>query len=383
MPVYTPAEDSFMLLEQVKKFARGDVLEIGTGSGIQAIAAAKKSASVTAVDIDEDALAEAKENASAESVKIKFIKSDLFSNVKKKFDVIIFNPPYLPQDAGIVDRAIYGGEKGYETIERFLPNANSFLKEDGSILLLFSSLSKKDKIDFFIEEAALEKELLDEKSFFFEKLYVYKITKSALLKRLEKMKLENVKKLAQGHRGVIYTAKWKGKKVAVKAEAPKSGAMNRMENEARWLIILNKHALAPKILFSGGDFFVYEFVEGDFILDFVKKNEKLKIKKVLLQVLKQCRALDKLHVTKEEMHHPLKHIILGKKVVMLDFERMHYDQNPKNVTQFCQFLTSGGFGKSLDRKGFRIGREKMISLLKEYRLKPTDGNFKKIASLIS
>ncbi len=231
MSAYAPQEDSLMLLEQVRKYAEGDVLDMGTGSGIQAIAAAKKAKSVIAVDIGKDALKEAKQNAKKEGTKILFIQSDLFSKIKKKkFDVIIFNPPYLPQDKGINDIQIYGGRKGYETIAKFLEGANDFLKENGIILLLFSSLSKKDKIDNFIGDFGFEKELLDEKPFFFEKLYIYKIAKSPLAKSLERLKFTGIKKLAKGHRGIIYTAIWKKKKVAIKAKRPDSTAVNRMEN---------------------------------------------------------------------------------------------------------------------------------------------------------
>ncbi len=375
---YVPREDSLMLLEQVRKYAFGDVLDMGTGSGIQAIAASKRAKSVMAVDIDRDALEEAKRNAKKERARIHFARSDLFSNVKKKFDVIIFNPPYLPQDRGIVDPAIYGGGRGYETIQRFIESVNGFLKENGIILLLFSSLSKKDKVDSFIEDAALEKELLDEKPFFFEKLYVYKIEKSPLLKRLEKLNFRNVARLAKGHRGIIYTATWKGKKVAVKAQRPDSAARNRMENEAKWLKILNRKGIAPRLLLTKGDFFAYEFAEGDFILDFVRKSSREKILKVLGEVLQQCRILDTLHVTKEEMHHPLKHIIVGRKTILLDFERAHYDEFPKNVTQFCQFLISSGLSGNLKKKGRNIDREKIIALLKTYKNHQSEDNFGKI-----
>ena len=81
---YTPAEDSYLLVEQVKKYSNGNVLEIGTGTGIQAIEASKKANKVVAVDIDEEALKIASENAKKADAKITFLKSDLFQNVKGK-----------------------------------------------------------------------------------------------------------------------------------------------------------------------------------------------------------------------------------------------------------------------------------------------------------
>ena len=94
---YEPREDSELLAKYVKKFAFGNVLDMGTGSGIQAITAAKKKSvkSVVAADIQEEVIENNKNNI--KNKKIKFIVSDLFSNIKnKKFDTIIFNPPYLP-----------------------------------------------------------------------------------------------------------------------------------------------------------------------------------------------------------------------------------------------------------------------------------------------
>ena len=93
-------------------------------------------------------------NKNIKNIKIKFLVSDLFTDIKndkkieiKKFDTIIFNPPYLPQELKVKDLTLEGGKKGYEVIERFLSQVNSFLKEDGIILIVFSSLTKKEKVD--------------------------------------------------------------------------------------------------------------------------------------------------------------------------------------------------------------------------------------------
>ena len=87
--IYAPSDDSFLILEQVKKYAKGKVLDMCTGSGILAKAALEKTKDVTAVDIKEKAVNHCKKN------KINVIKSDLFHKVEGKFDLIIFNPPYL------------------------------------------------------------------------------------------------------------------------------------------------------------------------------------------------------------------------------------------------------------------------------------------------
>ena len=89
--------------------------------------------------------------------------------------------------------------------------------------------------------------------------------------------------------------------------------------------------------------------------------------------------LDSLKVDKEEMHHPLKHIIVSEnKPCLLDFERAHYSQNPKNVTQFCQFLMSGHANEILKKKDIAIDRSKLIRLAKIYKNRQNIKNFKNI-----
>ncbi len=369
MEVYQPQEDSYLLLELVKKEAFGKVLEIGTGTGILAIAATKKKnvKSVVAADVNEKALAAAAANA--KKAKIKFIQSDLFKNIKGKFNTIIFNPPYLPQDKGVEDAAIYGGKKGHETIERFLDGSPEHLTENGRILLLFSSLTKRDRIDEIIANNGYEYELFSQQSLFFEKLYTYIIKKSCLLKELEKKKIRKIRKLARGHRGIVYTGIYKGKKIAIKAERKDSSAMGRVQNEAKWLRILNRKGIGPKILFSGKNYFCYKFVEGKFIGEFIKNSGKQEIISVLKGVMQQCFVLDELKVNKEEMHHPKKHIIVtgDKKPVMIDFERCRNSEKPKNVTQFVQFVASGHISGMLKEKGIVIDKYELIKMAQKYR----------------
>jgi len=167
-PVYAPAEDSYLLAKWVERLAEGSVLDMGTGSGIQAVTAAKKKSviRVTAVDINHVAIVSAGERAAREGVsdKIRFIESDLFADVSGRFDWILFNPPYLPSEGGAADATWDGGPTGAETIERFLDGAKSHLAEGGSILLIYSSeTALKSSYGY-------EWSILEEKKLFFETL---------------------------------------------------------------------------------------------------------------------------------------------------------------------------------------------------------------------
>ena len=165
--LYEPSDDSFLLQEQVRKYAKGKVLDIGTGTGILAKTALEKTKDVLAVDINEEAVKHCKK------LNINCIKSDLFEKVKGKFDLIIFNPPYLPEDnINLEDNLNHiGGKKGNEILERFFSQAKEHLKKDGKILVLFSSLTPN--INNIIKKYNFKFKKLSEKSFFFEKLYVY------------------------------------------------------------------------------------------------------------------------------------------------------------------------------------------------------------------
>ena len=181
MEVYSPREDSFLLEEVVKKHAFGTVLDLGTGSGIQAIAAAinPNVSSVTAIDINPKALETARENALLQGVgdNIVFKQSDLFSALEgEKFDCIISNPPYLPFSEGekTGDIALESGKDGREFTDRFLQEFEAHLNPTGIVLLLQSSTSHWNKTREILEAKGLSVKVEARQSFFFEELVVLK-----------------------------------------------------------------------------------------------------------------------------------------------------------------------------------------------------------------
>jgi HemK-related putative methylase len=388
--VYEPREDSFLILKEIKNFAKGDVLDMGTGTGVLAIEASKFADTVIGADVNADALDIARQNAKASGRKnIRFVKSDLFSYFKTEpmlFDLMIFNPPYLPEDVREpAESAVEttGGKKGYELLERFFSQSSEYLKPDGKILVLFSTLTGTDKVHSIIEERAFNYQKLAEEPLFGENLLVYVAEKSELLKSLEYDGIKDIQRLAKGHRGLIFVGKLKGKKVAVKKQREDIEAVGRIKNEARWLKLLNRKGIGPKFMYIEDEYFVYEFVEGEFIPDFLEKAGKDRIKKVLIDVFKQCFVLDKMKVNKEEMHNPYKHIIVKDgKAVLIDFERSHSTEKPKNVTQFCQFVSSKKVMKILKKKGFDFKKGDMNAATQRYKKKMTEENFKKILQLL-
>ena len=180
--MYQPREDSYLLQKHVNKYAKGIVLDLGTGTGIQALEAAKskKVVKVYALDIDKEAIEHCRTHI--DNKKIVFLKSDLFQAFRGddrykdlKFDTIIFNPPYLPEDPNDKDVALDGGKKGYELICRFLNEAKPFIKPKTKILLVVSSLTGKATLDNYLRKKRFKFLELEKENMFFEGIYIYLI----------------------------------------------------------------------------------------------------------------------------------------------------------------------------------------------------------------
>ncbi|MFH1065502.1 MAG: hypothetical protein V1734_03290 [Nanoarchaeota archaeon] len=172
---------------------------------------------------------------------------------------------------------------------------------------------------------------------------------------------------AKGKRSFVYRLKYKNKDAILKHEREDSTAICRIRNEANWLRTLNKKGIGPELYHEGEGFIVIQFVNGTRIIEWAEKAEKEDLRKMLLNVIKQCRKMDIMQVSKEEMHNPRKHVIIDKTPVMIDFERCHVDITPKNVTQFCQFLMSEKFHQILEAKGIEFDKGKIIAWLKSYK----------------
>ncbi len=367
MRFYEPAEDSFLLQKHIQAYATGNVLEIGTGSGILAVESAQSERvkSVLAVDIQQNVIEHCKKTI--KNRKITFNKSNLFENVKGKFDTIIFNPPYLPANKREPDITLDGGKHGYETIEMFLNQVSNYLKTDGIILLLFSSFSKKNKIDEIIKTNLFIAKQIAEQHISFETLYVYIIEKSQILKEIESKKITTTIYFAKGRRGLVYCGVYKKNKAVIKIPNPKSDAVSTIAFEEKWLKKMNTMKIGPKFYCATGSFLVMDYIKGLEILDYLEKSTKHNIKKVIKNLLKQMLLLDKKGIVKQEMTHPHKHIIVrNNRPVLIDFERCRYTEKPKNINQFLQFLTSYKVAEILNKKGIILNKEKINAIGKEY-----------------
>ena len=173
--VYVPAEDSYLLADNLEIKEGQSVLEIGTGSGIVAMYASRLTDRITVTDINFDACELARKNFMDNGIEdIEILFGNLFEPVEnRKFDVILFNTPYLPTEEGevlddTINYAFDGGLNGRKVIDVFLNEVGNHLNDGGIVQLIQSSLSgneetleKLDGLGFIAEIAASE-------HFFFE-----------------------------------------------------------------------------------------------------------------------------------------------------------------------------------------------------------------------
>ena len=180
--VYEPAEDTFLIADYLAQAVKetDTVLDVGTGCGILAVIAAKKALKVIAIDLNPHAVECARSNVKTNRVsgKVDVRQGDLFKPLHKteKFDLIIFNAPYLPsepdEEKTWIGRAWGGGHSGREVIDRFIDEAPNYLRQKGRILLAQSTLANIEETITKFSQAGFEASVVAERKFPFETIVI-------------------------------------------------------------------------------------------------------------------------------------------------------------------------------------------------------------------
>ncbi|MGW0122999.1 HemK2/MTQ2 family protein methyltransferase [Streptomyces sp. NPDC003327] len=148
--VYAPQGDTELLLEslareQLKPGQR--TLDLCTGTGILAVAAARRGAEATAIDISGASVATARLNAALHRCRVRVVRGDLVAPVAgERFDLVTVNPPYVPASAPGAptsgpERAWDAGPDGRLLLDRICRAAPTVLAPDGVMLVVQSSLA--------------------------------------------------------------------------------------------------------------------------------------------------------------------------------------------------------------------------------------------------
>ena len=149
--VYIPAEDSLLLLDSIEQLGNLNgkrCLDVGTGTGLAAIYMAKRGCETYATDISPKSVELARRNAKLNKVLIQVTQGNLLTHFRdRSFDLISFNPPYLPERPDPDSPITYawaGGLNGREFLSEFLEDLSRVLSVEGISLFIFSDLNGVD-----------------------------------------------------------------------------------------------------------------------------------------------------------------------------------------------------------------------------------------------
>jgi release factor glutamine methyltransferase len=176
--VYQPREDTFLLRDTALTEVRPEdrVLEVGCGSGAVIAALKERAHLVVATDINPHAVRAGRERG------VETVRTDLFAGLRGPFDLVLFNPPYLPtlpeeRIDDWLEYALDGGPTGRETIERFAGEVGRVLAPSGRILLLISSLTGTNEVRKYFADRGYTVLLVATEEVEGEELLVFRIAR--------------------------------------------------------------------------------------------------------------------------------------------------------------------------------------------------------------
>ena len=169
------------LLQYLKKLSlRGkSFLELGAGSGLISICAAKQDAKVTATDINPVAVEFLKINSDVNNVQVNIVHSDLFENIPdQQFDIIAINPPYYKKDPQtLIDHAWYCGENG-EFFINFFRQLPKYIHKNSDVFMVLCDGCDVEMIEEAANQNGVKLSCVQLKQSLIEKNFIYKIERN-------------------------------------------------------------------------------------------------------------------------------------------------------------------------------------------------------------
>ena len=177
--MYAPSDDSYLLADCIRQYNGRRALEIGIGSGLLLSILEKNFTYVAGCDIDLQALQHCKQQKTS-SANVLLVCCDAGSAFGiGKFDLIVSNPPYLPNDNdnnNILDPTVHGGPTGIEATVHFINSALPLLAGDGKLLIVISSFANSSALDKVVLENNMHKKVVKEKRLFYERLSIVELS---------------------------------------------------------------------------------------------------------------------------------------------------------------------------------------------------------------
>ena len=192
--------------------------------------------------------------------------------------------------------------------------------------------------------------------------------------------------LGKGYVGIVVLAKQNHKKVALKIRRTDS-QRDGMKNEAELLELANKVKTGPNVIKSSKNFLVMEYLDGEKIFDWIKqlkgKGASKRLKKTVKKILEDCYRLDQLGLDHGELSYISKHVIIGKKISLIDFEGASTSRRVSNVTAACQAIFIGSGISKMTKKIYKIPPKLiMIKALRTYKNEQTRRSFDNILKVL-
>ena len=201
-----------------------------------------------------------------------------------------------------------------------------------------------------------------------------------------KTRLGTLNVLGKGYVGVVVLAKKRNRLVALKIRRLDS-QRDGMKNEAKLLKQANKVGIGPVLIDSSKNFLVMEFLDGEKIGDWINslsgKGSVSKLKLVIRKTLEDCYSLDQIGFDHGELSSIVKHVIVGKKTSMIDFESSSTKRRAANVTSASQGIYIGsGISKKVQRIYKIPPRKRIIEALRNYKRGQTRNSFEQLLKIL-
>jgi putative serine/threonine protein kinase len=160
-----------------------------------------------------------------------------------------------------------------------------------------------------------------------------------------------------------------------------------MKSEAKLLRLANEVDVGPELIDSSKNFIIMEYLEGKKIIDWIRdlkgKGSAASLRATIRKVLEDCYSLDKIHLDHGELSHIHKHVIVGKKICIIDFESASVNRRTSNVTSATQSIFIGSGIANLVKKIIKVpNRKKLIASLKKYKNDQSRKNFEDVLQVL-